>query len=60
MFKIDNQSVEQLQLIDEALGEIYTKGDNSFTITQCRRALQAIVQSIKEQPIVEDIKENKE
>ena len=44
--QINNQQLEQLILIFNSLGEIYTKGDDSILLVQCRQTLQKIITDI--------------
>lgn len=58
--KINKQQLNQLILIFNNLGEIYTKGQDSILLVQCRQLLQQIITEIHaSEPIELQINEDK-
>ena len=46
---ITQENYQLLQEINNALGEIYTKGQDSITLVRAREALQHIIMNLHEQ-----------
>lgn len=58
--QINNQQFNQLISIFNNLGEIYTKGDDSILLVQCRQVLQKIITDIhSSEPIEIQIEQDK-
>lgn len=51
--KITHQQLDELYSIFNNLGEIYTKGDDSVLLVQCRQLLQKIIINIHSSEPVE-------
>lgn len=45
----NQQLASQLEDVNEALGEIYTKGNDSVLLVKCRQFLYGIIEKIREQ-----------
>lgn len=45
----NQQLAAQLEDINEALGEIYTKGNDSVLLVKCRQFLYGIIEKIRDQ-----------